>query len=153
MTHGTGLAVHGYRRYVDEEAFREAGVELSEEVPVYGVESSNFSGELIGDFYEDTFEDIEGGRNGALSSRHLEDLEGPFYVFGGLVNECIPSTVYSVLSSGEEAYVVEDAAFEEVAEGEFMTYEKMQSSGEDFSDVFAQLNRLGATTVNAEDIL
>jgi hypothetical protein len=153
MTQSRGLAVHGYGRYVDEEAFREAGVELSEEVPVYGVEASNYSRDLIGDFYEDSFSEIPNGRNGSVSSRHLENLEGPFYVFGGLVNECIPGAVYSVMRSGEEAYVVEDAAFEEVAEGEFMTYEDMQNSEEDFKDIFAQLNRLGALTLKMEDIL
>ncbi|MFB6174887.1 MAG: hypothetical protein ABEJ87_02835 [Candidatus Nanohalobium sp.] len=64
MLEGTGLAVHGYGRYVDEEAFRDAGVELSGEMAVYGVKASNFSDDLIGGFYEDTFSDIPGGRNG-----------------------------------------------------------------------------------------
>lgn len=152
MTHGTGLAVHGYGRYVDEEAFQKAGREISEEVPVYGVEASNTSGELIGSFYEDTFSDVPNGRNGAVSRGNLEDLEGPFYVFGGLVNECIPGTVYSLLRSSEEAYVVEDASFEKV-ENDFMTYEEMLESEEDFSDVFSNLDRLGASTVKMEDIL
>ena len=152
MTEGTGLAVHGYGRYVDEEAFREAGVELSEEVPVYGVEASNISGDLIGDFYEGTFEDIKGGRNGAVSPRHLEELEGPFYVFGGLINECIPGTVESALRSGEETYVIEDASFEEI-EDEFITYGAMKASEKDFEEVFANFYRLGASTVELDDLL
>lgn len=152
MTEGTGLAVHGYGRYVDEEAFRETGIELSDEIPVYGIEASNRTEELIGDFYEDSFSDIPDGRNGAVSPKHLEDLEGPFYIFGGLINECIPGAVYSVLSSGEEAYVIEDSSFEEI-DDEFMTYEELRESDEDFSDVFNQLYRLGASTTKLEDLL
>jgi len=147
---GTILSVHSYPRYVDEEAFLDVAEELSEEFPIYGVKSSGSSSELVGDFYEDSFEDINNGRNGYISPKHLESLESPFYVVGGLVSECIPGAAESVLRSGEDAYIVEEGAFEKVGDG-FFTYEDMSSSDQDFSDIFRNLNELGVPSVNSYD--
>jgi len=152
MLQGTGLAVHGYSRYVDEEAFRDAGLEIADEVPVYGVEASHKSQGLTGDFYEDTFGEIEHGRNGAVASDDLEGLEEPFYVFGGLVSECVPGAVYSVQKSGFEAYVMEDASFEKV-EDDFMTYDEMKASDRDFGEVFDNLGWLGVPTLTLDELV
>ncbi|MFB6174888.1 MAG: hypothetical protein ABEJ87_02840 [Candidatus Nanohalobium sp.] len=64
----------------------------------------------------------------------------------------MPGAVYSVLSSGEEAYVVEDASFEKLGEDEFLSYSEMRGSDEDYSDVFQDLYMLGVDTVKLEDI-
>ena len=77
---GTGLAVHPYSKYVDDE-FVELSEKVSDEMPVYCLEASNYSGELVGDFYEDSFSDVSGGRNGYMSSEVLDDFDEPFYIF------------------------------------------------------------------------
>lgn len=99
---GSILSVHSYPRYVDEEAFLDVAGELSKESTIYGITSSGSASELVGDLYEDSFEDISNGRNGYVSPKHLESLESPIYVVGGLVSECIPGAVESVLRSGED---------------------------------------------------
>lgn len=153
MNEGTVLAVHPYPRYVDDEAFNQVIEDLSREFPVYGIKASNSSSEVTGDFYEDTFEDIENGKNGSFDPSHLEDLDGPFYVTGGLVSECIPSAVETVMGSGNEAFLVEDGSYEKFGEDEFMNYGEMVDSNEDYSDLFRNLYMLGVETVEADDIL
>lgn len=149
---GTVLSVHSYSRYVDEGAFVDIAEELAEDFPVYGVRSSENSGELLGDFYEDSFEDIDGGKNGYINPRNLESLEPPFYVIGGLVSECVPGTIESVLKSGEEAYIVEEGVFERF-EDKFLTYGEMNASEQSFSDIFRNLNDLGAPSVRTDEFL
>lgn len=152
MNEGTVLAVHPYPRYVDEEAFEEVIEELDEEFPVYGVEASNSSSELVGDLYEDTFEDIDGGKNGSFDPGNLEGLDEPFYITGGLLNECVPGAIETVIRSGKKAFLVEDGSYERF-EDEFMTYRDMLESEEDYSDVFRNLYMLGVETVEVDDIV
>lgn len=132
----------------------EAGVELSGEFPIYGVEASNYNEEsLIGDFYEDTLSEVENGRNGAISRGELEGLEPPFYVMGGLLHDCVPGSIESVMRSGYEAYLVEDASFEKFGKGDFLTYGEMENSNEDYSDLFQDLYMLGVETVELDELV
>ena len=152
MSEGTVLAVHPYPRYVDEEAFEDLMEDLEQEFPVYGIEASNSSTDVIGDFYEDTFEDIPNGKKGSFDPRHLEGLEEPLYVTGGLVSECVPGAIETVIRSGNDTYLVEDGSYEKLGD-EFMTYRDMVDSSEDYSDVFRNLYMLGVERVESKEIL
>lgn len=151
---GSVIAVHPYPQYVDEESFRDTGAKLTDEFPVYGVEASNYNEEsLIGDFYEDTLSEVENGRNGAIPEGELEDVEPPFYFIGGLLHDCVPGGMESVMLSGYEAYLVEDASFEKFDGDEFSTYSEMENSNKDYSDLFQNLYMLGVETVELDDLV
>ena len=68
------------------------------------------------------------------------------------MSEFIPGAVYSVLSSDYDVFVVEDISFDKLEE-DFVTLEDMEGSDEDFSDLLANLYRLGAPKVGSEELL
>lgn len=151
---GSVIAVHPFPQYVEEEVYRDVAEDLSEDFPVYGVEASNYSSEdMIGDFYDQSLEEVENGRNGAISSGDIEGLEPPFYVIGGLVHDCVPGSLESLMRSGHEPYLVEDGVFEKFGDEEFMTYAEMIGSDEDFSNEVRNLYMLGVEPVELDNLV